>query len=93
MTSMSLLQAHRQMASRATCLRSSYLEISRFFRTRHHGITPTRTAACSGEAIRSFCSSRALLSTVEPDEKLRKTLDEFKATSMFQNSLRFSMLI
>jgi hypothetical protein len=80
---MSLLNAHRHVASRGTCLRSSYLEISRFFRTRHHGITSSCTVIGSERTIRAFSGSRFLRNAIEPDENVRKTLDEFKATSMF----------
>ena len=79
---MSLIHASKQVASQSVCLRSSYVEISRFFRTRHHGITPTRAPLCSRSATRSFVSLESAKDAVDPDEKLRKTLDDFKATSM-----------
>ncbi|KAH7078896.1 aspartyl-tRNA synthetase-like protein [Paraphoma chrysanthemicola] len=77
---MSLAHASKHIGSRGTCLRSSYVEISRFLRTRHHGITPKRTTTCSGRALRYFSSSRGLRTAIEPDEKLRRALDEYKAT-------------
>jgi hypothetical protein len=76
--SMSLVCASQRAVSRRTCLRSSYLGISHFFRTRHHGITPSSADA----AKRSFSISRSLKDEIHPDEKLRTSLDEFKATSM-----------
>jgi hypothetical protein len=79
---MSLSQVYRHVASHAACSRSSYLEISRFFRTRHHGILTPRTAICLKEASRFFSNSRIQRDVIEPDEKLRKTLDDFKAASM-----------
>lgn len=80
---MSLLHASRLISSRETCLRSSYLEISRFFRTRHHGIAPSYTKICARQAVRAISSSAVSWSEIEPERKLRKTLDEFKATSKF----------
>jgi hypothetical protein len=80
--SMSLVHASQRVINRGTCLRSSYLEISRFFRARSHGITPGGTATCSQHGVRYFSGSRSLKELIEPDEKLRKTLEEFKATSM-----------
>ena len=79
---MSLIHASRHIASRGTCLRSSYAEISRYFGTRHHGITPSQAASCSSNAARCFSSSRPVYDVIEPDETLRKTLHDFKATSM-----------
>jgi aspartyl-tRNA synthetase len=78
---MSLAHASRHVGARASCLRSSYVEISRFFRTRRHGITPARAQICSERAGRCFSGSRVLKDAIEPDEKLRKALDEFKDTS------------
>lgn len=80
---MSLLHASRLVSNRGVCLRSSYLEISRFFSARHHGITPNCSNTCTRQAARAFASSRISRSAIEPDEKLQKTLDEFKATSTF----------
>jgi aspartyl-tRNA synthetase len=91
---MSLLNAHRLAASRGTCLRSSYLEISRFFRTRHHGITSNCAAIGSGRTIRAFSRSTVLRDAIEPDEKVRKTLADFKATSMSymcKSAFRYSL--
>jgi hypothetical protein len=80
---MSLAHASQRVVSRGICLRSSYLEISRFFRTRRHGITPSCAATCSQHGIRYFSGSKSLKELIEPDERLKKTLEEFKATSMF----------
>ncbi|KAF1942206.1 aspartyl-tRNA synthetase [Clathrospora elynae] len=77
---MSLIHASRNVASQNTCLRSSYAEISRFFRTRQHGITPNRAALSLRSAVRGFSSLQPSQNIIEPDEKLRKTLDDFKAT-------------
>ncbi|KAH4995262.1 hypothetical protein HBI56_005400 [Parastagonospora nodorum] len=77
---MSLAHASQRVLGRGTCLRSSYLEISLFFRTRSHGITPSCAAAISRHATRCLSTSRPLQDAIEPDEQLRKTLDEFKAT-------------
>ncbi|KAI8938101.1 hypothetical protein NX059_005770 [Plenodomus lindquistii] len=77
---MSLIHASRHVGSRATCLRSSYSEISRFCRIRCHGIASVRTAACSKGAARYFSQSLMRGDAIEPDEQLRKTLDDFKAT-------------
>jgi hypothetical protein len=74
--SMSLIHASQRAGSRGTCLRSSYLGISHFFRTRHYGIAPSCVAK------RSFSSSQSWREEIKPDEKLRKSLEEFKATSM-----------
>jgi aspartyl-tRNA synthetase len=79
---MSLIHASKQVVSRNACLRSSYVEISRFFRARHHGIAPTRTPLCPRSAVRSFVSLQSAQDAIDLDEKLRKTLDDFKATSM-----------
>ncbi|KAH7405981.1 aspartyl-tRNA synthetase-like protein [Phaeosphaeria sp. MPI-PUGE-AT-0046c] len=79
---MSLVHASRLLSSRGKCLRSSYVEISRFFSTRHHGIAANCSNTCTKQAARAFSSSKVTLNAIEPDEKLRKTLDEFKATSM-----------
>ncbi|KAL6712547.1 aspartate--tRNA ligase msd1 [Coniothyrium glycines] len=77
---MSLLQASRHVVTRAAPLRSSYVEIYRFLRARYHGITPITGASCSRSTTRGFVSSSHLQSTIEPDEALRKTLVDFKAT-------------
>lgn len=79
---MNLSHASRRVLDRGTCLRSSYVEISQFFRTRSHGITPSCAAAISRQATRCLSTSRPLQDAIEPNEQLRKTLDEFKATSM-----------
>jgi hypothetical protein len=80
---MSLIHASKHVTSRRTSLRSSYVEISRFFRTRHHGITPSRAALCSRSAVRSFVSLQSAEDATKPGEKLRKILDDFKATSTY----------
>jgi aspartyl-tRNA synthetase len=80
---MSLVHASRLVSSRGTCLRSSYVEISRFLRTRHHGIAPNVTSTKEKPGARAFSSSTISRDAFEPDEKLKRTLDEFKATSMF----------
>jgi hypothetical protein len=91
-SSMSLVHASQRVLSRGTCLRSSYLEISRFFRTRRHGITLSYAATCSQHGVRYFSGSRSLKELIEPDEKLKRTLEEFKATSMFPSPLSTPML-
>jgi hypothetical protein len=80
---MSLIHASKHVTSRSASLRSSYVEISRFLQTRHHGITPNRAAPCSRSAVRSFVSLQSAEDVTKPDEKLRKILDDFKATSMY----------
>ncbi|KAH8702995.1 tRNA synthetases class II-domain-containing protein [Phaeosphaeriaceae sp. PMI808] len=77
---MGLIHIAKQGIGRGTCLRNSYVEISRFFCTRNHGITFNRAITFSGERVRSFSTSRAFLNAIEPDEKLRKTLNDFKAS-------------
>lgn len=79
---MSLLRASKHVVHRTICLRNSYVEISRFCRTRHHEITANRVGSCSTSSVRGFQSLHTQDSLV-PDEKLKKTLDDFKATSMF----------
>jgi aspartyl-tRNA synthetase len=74
----SLVHVTRHVASRGTCLRSSYLAISQFFRTRHHGTTPGRAQ----HALRCFSQSSIGRERTTPNEKLRRTLDDYKATSM-----------
>lgn len=81
---MSLVHASSLVSSRGTCLRSSYVEISRFLRTRHHGITSNVTSTIAKQGVRAFSSSTIFRDAIEPNEKLRRTLDEFKATSMFR---------
>ncbi|KAH7402408.1 aspartyl-tRNA synthetase [Pyrenochaeta sp. MPI-SDFR-AT-0127] len=76
---MSLISASRHVASRSSCLCSSYAEISRFFGTRHHGITQNSTAS-PRSTVRYFSGSRKVYDAIQPDEKLQKTLDDFKAT-------------
>ncbi|KAF2691716.1 aspartyl-tRNA synthetase-like protein [Lentithecium fluviatile CBS 122367] len=73
---MSLRHASQHIASRNASLRSSYAEISRFIRTRHHGIT-LAAASC---AVRCFTNSRTLRNSIEPEEKLRRALNSFKDT-------------
>lgn len=98
---MSLVHASRHVACRGTCLRTSYAEISPFFRTRHHGITPVHPATCSRTALRSFTSSQSTRNSIEPSETLRKTLDDYKATSMSTsrscslklNPLQFALML
>ncbi|KAF1833792.1 hypothetical protein BDW02DRAFT_569657 [Decorospora gaudefroyi] len=74
---MSLIYASRHVAGRNTYLRSSYAEISRFFRRRT--ITPDRPPRCVRSTVRSFASLESQKNT-EVDETLRRTLDDFKAT-------------
>lgn len=78
---MSLVHASRRFSSRGACLRSSYAEISRFV-TRHHGTTLNRASLCSNKAVRSFVSLQPGTPALSPEEKLRKTLDDFKESSM-----------
>jgi aspartyl-tRNA synthetase len=69
---MSLRCVHARLAGGKPGLWSSYVEISRFVRTRHHGITPS--------SIRRFTDTRALQSTTEPSEQLSRALSNFKET-------------
>ncbi|KAF2856785.1 aspartyl-tRNA synthetase-like protein [Plenodomus tracheiphilus IPT5] len=77
---MSLIHASRHVVSRGTCLRSSYAEISRFCRTRHHGITPIQAVVCSKGAVQCFSHSSSRRDGIEPDAQLKKSLDGFKAS-------------
>ncbi|KAF1913697.1 aspartyl-tRNA synthetase-like protein [Ampelomyces quisqualis] len=76
---MSLVRASRRVTSRAMCVRSSYLEISRLLRTRHIGIAP-KCAVISGPGSRAFSNARRLQDAIEPGQGLTKALDEFKKT-------------
>lgn len=77
---MSLRHASRHVASRATCLRSSYSEISRFCRTRQLGIVQVRVEGWKKGVGRCFSQSIVRSDGIEPDEQLRKTLDDFKTS-------------
>lgn len=79
---MSLVRASRHATARGASLRSSYAEISRFFRPQHHGIAIGRATGCSTDAVRSFTGAVRKHDGIHPDGKLRNTLDEFKASSM-----------
>ncbi|RYO14291.1 hypothetical protein AA0111_g12022 [Alternaria arborescens] len=73
---MSLLRASRHVVTRESSIRSSYAEISKFRRTSYHGTTPKCVRSSLGYAYRNFASSH----DSTPDDHLKKTLDEFKAT-------------
>ncbi|EMD65722.1 hypothetical protein COCSADRAFT_86902 [Bipolaris sorokiniana ND90Pr] len=77
---MSLLHASKHVANRGACLRNSYVEISRFFRPRHHEITANRVTSGLPISIRCLQTLQPTQENFLPDEKLRKTLDDFKAT-------------
>jgi aspartyl-tRNA synthetase len=80
---MSLVYSARYVAVRGTCLRSSYIEISRFLRPHHHGIK-ARAGVRSLNAVRCFTSSQQTLTgqdVLGQEDKLHKTLDDYKATS------------
>ncbi|KAF2876896.1 aspartyl-tRNA synthetase [Massariosphaeria phaeospora] len=78
----------KHVACRGPRLRSTYAEISRFIRTRHHGITPGFAGgARAGIGACSFSSSPCRLQ-VQPDDRLRKSLDKFKATIMSETGGR-----
>jgi aspartyl-tRNA synthetase len=81
---MSLLRASRHVVTRESSIRSSYAEISKFCRTSHHGTTPKCIRSSLGHAYRNFASSH----DSTPDDHLKKTLDEFKATSGFATPLQ-----
>jgi aspartyl-tRNA synthetase len=78
-TKMSLRHVCMQIAGRQSGLRSSYVEISRFIRTRHHGITPD-SAACSVRRFISLKNPKSVDEPIDPKEKLSKALENFKET-------------
>jgi len=82
---MSLAQVSWHAARHGACLRSSYAEISRFVRTRHHGITFNRAPSCSRIATRAFASLQAGEDPISPDEKLRKALSDYKESTSIQS--------
>lgn len=81
-TKMSLAHASRHAVNHGASLRSSYAEISRFVRTRHHGITLNRAPQCLRIAARSFATLQPGAADLSPEQKLRKTLDDYKESSM-----------
>ncbi|RMZ72128.1 hypothetical protein GMOD_00007125 [Pyrenophora seminiperda CCB06] len=68
------------MRGRRSCLHNSYLEISRYSRTGHHGIAHRHAALCPRSSNRFFNISNPKWGAITPEESLRKTLDDFKAT-------------
>jgi aspartyl-tRNA synthetase len=89
---MSLAQASQRALGHSACLRSSYAEISRFVRTRHHGITFNRAPLCSWIATRSFANLQAGTNSISPDEKLRKALSDYKESSMHLSQYVYLLL-
>ena len=74
LTMVRLVQVALHMAGFSPYVRSSYAEISRFVRARHHGITLCAPVACSKNSHRAF-------STVnQPDPKTKEVLDNYRTS-------------
>lgn len=79
---MRLINTSRYMASGSACRRRSYLEIFNFVRARHHGITQIQSSPYLKRTFRTCTSLQDSNQAIQKDHSLRKTLDDFKATSV-----------
>ena len=79
----SLRQFTQHVTTRSSFLRSSYVEISRFIRTRHHGTSSRTSTICSRRTNRSFgtiAEPETVVTEALDKVTIQEALEDYRAT-------------